>query len=222
MGIGQVLLIIAAVLAALVVAAALGVGATWGLMRRRIRVAPGHRSPAPSRWIASPERAARLHRRLRAASSQARLAAARPGTELAALARDLGAEAASVERDLVVAARAHRSARRHLLAEPEKRVAQVERAASALAAAARANAVSNRAIGAHHDALRDIEERAAVLRDAALDVETAQWAPLHRVPGPALPTPPVPVATGPADPAVVIVDEDEGPGPRGGEHRRER
>lgn len=126
--------------------------------------------------MASPERAARLHRRLRTASAQARLAAARPGGELATLASDLGEEAAAIERDLVSAARSHRSLRRQVLSEPERRIADVERAATALTMAARAHASSTRHVGLDGQSrVQSIEERAAILRSAAHDVDAAQW-----------------------------------------------
>ena len=138
MGIGQVLLIVGAILAALVVAALAAAAVAWSLLRRRLRVAPNVRSSAPSRWMASPERAARLHRRLRTATAHARLATARPGGELSDLADQLAAEAVAIERELVAAARAHRSVRRQVLREPERGVVAVERSAAAIAAAARA------------------------------------------------------------------------------------
>ncbi len=205
-GVGQVLLIIAAVLGAALVLAASSVAVAWALLRRRLRIAPGVRSSAPSRWMASPERAARLHRRLRAATAQARLAAARPGGELAALADELAAEAVAVERELVIAARVHRSARRHALAAPTRAVTDVERTAAAIAAAA---AAAERTVGAsvpRSDPMSTIRDRAESVRRAVLDVAAAERGmpfdptvqpprtPSPRTPSPRTPSPGAPAA----------------------------
>lgn len=124
--------------------------------------------------MASPERAARLHRRLRTATAHARMAAARPGGELGDLADQLAAEAVAIERELVVAARAHRSVRRQVLREPERGVAAVERSAAAIAAAARASRNVMSGVAVPGSAVAAIADRADHLRLALTELEAIE------------------------------------------------
>lgn len=125
--------------------------------------------------MASPERAARLHRRLRTATARARLAAAGPGGELSKLADQLAAEAVAIERDLVVAGRAHRSVRRQVLREPERGVVAVERSAAAIAAAARATQLGGPgATAGTGAAVAAIADRADQLRLAMSELDAVE------------------------------------------------
>jgi hypothetical protein len=88
-------------------------------LRRALRIAPGVRSSAPTRWLVSPTAAARLHRRLRTVAAAAALASTLdPG--LASLAGELVSEALALEPQVIALAgtrRAGSSVRRDLSAQ---------------------------------------------------------------------------------------------------------
>jgi hypothetical protein len=73
-------------------------GALWvrHRLRRRLRITPGVRSPAPTAWLVSPTAAARLHRRLRRVGASAR-AASTLDPALTDLADELIVDAVSLE-----------------------------------------------------------------------------------------------------------------------------
>jgi hypothetical protein len=77
-------------------------------LRRRLRIAPGVRSTAPTGFVVSARPAAGLHRRLRRVSTAAQLAA-RLDPSLADLADELIAEALALEPGVVGVARAGRA-----------------------------------------------------------------------------------------------------------------
>jgi hypothetical protein len=154
----------------------------WRL-RRRNRVHPRVASAAPLSWLASPGRAARLHRRLRAAVAAAQF---RPGPRrrrrhlmpagrVHELVTELVQEAVAVDDQLVQAALAPAAVRRHLLAMLETHVVHVECLARRLAAlrpdagrSAASSAAALRSLGERVDALEDarseIDELEALLR----------------------------------------------------------
>jgi len=119
----------------------------WKL-RRRNRVVPSEPSPAPVTWLAMPSQPARMHRRLQVAVRVVRLHAGlpdRPGRRartlapgassatLAELVAQLEAEAAVLDRELTMVARAPRNARRALLVDLDRRVLHVEQLAGRVA-----------------------------------------------------------------------------------------
>ena len=100
-----------------------------GMLRRQLRVSIGRRSAAPTHWVAPLSRAARLHRRLRTATVQARFQMARLGAGAPGLAdgvRALEVLACTVEIDLVSASRAPRPQRRQALMAPTTEVQRIE------------------------------------------------------------------------------------------------
>jgi hypothetical protein len=111
----------------------------WRL-RRRNRVSPGTRTLAPLGWLWSPGRAARLHRRLRAAVHTARFrvtATSRrylPASQVDDLVDELCRHATAIDDQLVLARRAPGPVRRRLLAEVETEVRTVEGLAGRIAA----------------------------------------------------------------------------------------
>ena len=125
------LLTLVAVTVGLIVLAIYGV-------KRSNRISPKSASPAPTTWLASPSAAARLHRRLKAATRRAQAIAKRSGIppEIKRLAGELEHEALIIGDELAVVASAPAPHRRARLAAIEPRVQQVEMLAQRLAAAA--------------------------------------------------------------------------------------
>ncbi len=94
------------------------------------RVVPGRKSPAPLTWIASPDGAARLHRRLQRSMSMAATSLhGRPNDDLglAEIIAELQDRAFELDHQLVIANRAPRVARRRMLRELHTEIAEVER-----------------------------------------------------------------------------------------------
>jgi plasmid stabilization system protein ParE len=105
----------------------------WRLGRAN-RVSPAVRSPAPLHWLWAPARAARLHRRLRAAVAMIHLAPSprsrrSPSLSVDELRRELEYQAVELDQHLVIAVHHPRSHRRGLLASLDQQVAEVERLA---------------------------------------------------------------------------------------------
>jgi len=103
----------------------------WRL-RRANRVSPAMRSPAPILWLWSPRQPARLHRRLRTATSEIHLAPSRRRREMPSLSvddlrRELEYQAVELDHHLVAAARHPATQRRALLRQLQGQVAEVER-----------------------------------------------------------------------------------------------
>ena len=99
------------------------------LLGVRNRVVAGHRSPAPLSWLASPDGAARLHRRLQRAMAMAQVAMhGRSSDELGlqAIVLELQGRALELDQQLVIASRAPRVARRRMLRELHSEIAEVE------------------------------------------------------------------------------------------------
>src|SRR4051794_24489377 len=102
----------------------------WRLARAN-RVSPAVKSAAPLHWLGSWNRAARLHRRLRAAVALIHLSPSprtrqAPSLSVDALRRDLEYQAVELDQHLVVASRHPRSHRRSLLRSLETQVVEVE------------------------------------------------------------------------------------------------
>jgi hypothetical protein len=125
------LLTLVAVTVGLIVLAIYGV-------KRSNRISPKAATPAPTAWLASPSAAARLHRRLKAATRRAQAIAKRSaqGTEVQRLAAELEHESLVIGDELAVVASAPAPHRRAHLAAIEPKVQQVESLAQRLAAAA--------------------------------------------------------------------------------------
>ncbi len=115
----------------------------WRL-RRMNRVSPAMRSPAPIVWLWSPRQPARLHRRLRTATSEIHLAPSRRRREMPSLSvddlrRELEYQAVELDHHLVAAARHPKAQRRSLLRQLQGQVSEVERLSIRLSRMSRAN-----------------------------------------------------------------------------------
>lgn len=102
----------------------------WRLQRRN-RVSPAVKSPAPIRWLWSPQAPARMHRRLQHAVSDIHLAPSRrsPYASEASvddMRRELEYQAVELDHHLVIAAHHPRRQRRHLVRSLEEQVSDVE------------------------------------------------------------------------------------------------
>jgi hypothetical protein len=103
----------------------------WRLQRAN-RVSPAMRSPAPLTWLWLPTQPARLHRRLRAATTEIHLAPSRRARETSSslsvddLRRELEYQAVELDHHLVAAARHPRTQRRTLLRQLNGQVSEVE------------------------------------------------------------------------------------------------
>jgi hypothetical protein len=119
----------------------------WQL-RRKNRVVPTQPSPAPVRWLATPNQPARLHRRLQVAVRVVRVHAGmpdRPGRRARTLSAggatgtvgeliaQLEAEAHALDLEIARMARAPRPVRRSALFDLERRVLHVEQLAGRVA-----------------------------------------------------------------------------------------
>ena len=113
----------------------------WRLSRAN-RVSPAVKSPARLLWLWAPSRAARLHRRLRAAVAMIHLAPSRrdrstPSLSVDELRRELEHQCVELDQHLVVAASHPRTHRRGLLGALEAQVSEVEQLAMRLSAMSR-------------------------------------------------------------------------------------
>lgn len=116
--------LIVLILGGLASATALGVRA----LHHRNRVAPGVATTAPLTWLSSPTKGARLHRRLRDATTAARASVEGNGLldGLGALVTELERHADSVDRQLVLIEKASTPVRRRLRHELHAEVQMVE------------------------------------------------------------------------------------------------
>jgi hypothetical protein len=114
----------------------------WRRLRRRNEVLPAQPTRPPLRWLASPERGARLHRQLRDACHALREVVPPPRkrrqapSSLEALAADLEAQAVALDRELVLSARLRGPTGAALQRAVAVRVSEVQRAVARLAALA--------------------------------------------------------------------------------------
>jgi hypothetical protein len=170
-----VLLIVFAVsLVVLFVLAGLGV---WHLGRKN-RVSPTSKTMAPLTWLASPSRAARLHRRLKVAVLTVRSIPRRPGDEQISVSRaaacvDLERHAVSLDEWLWWTKRAPARVRRQHYDAIEAQVYEVE------SLAVRLSHLTPAAAGPHHattaaDLLADIARQIDILEDAHREVVEAE------------------------------------------------
>lgn len=167
-----------------VVAVAVAVAVARSLAVRN-RLVPGHRSPAPLSWLASPATAARLHRRLRTAMAVAHLSMASPragGLGLAELVGEVRSRALDLDAQLVLASRAPRPARLRMLRELQSEVLEVEELAVRLVHLSRvpAEAGAESGLGAVRQRLELLEEALAELDGVQVRLSPARPVPLRR------------------------------------------
>ena len=150
----------------------------WRRLRRHNEVCPASPTRPPLRWLASPERAARLHRRLRDAVVLLRQAVpvrrgrrARDESPLAPLAVELEGHAVALDCELRVVPHLRGSARATEWARVTAHIEQLERSAHRLAAQARAG--SPHTLESMDVALRRISDE--------LDARDQAWADLTRI-----------------------------------------
>jgi len=160
--------------------------ARWRLARAN-RVSPAVRSAAPIRWLWSPNRAARLHRRLRTAVALIHLAPSRkvhanPSLSVDELRRDLEHQAVELDGHLVVAWCHPRSHRRGLLANLERQVLEVEALAVRLSALSRPEGTPPSGWEAMPSGPPEVLERIAGQLDL-LDEAKAELAEIERASG---------------------------------------
>jgi hypothetical protein len=156
------------------------VGIVWAL-RRRNRVDPRVRTPAPTLWLVSPTAPARLHRRLQAT---AQLAASSATTDPAGvrrlgrvrrrerrptddLLRSLRAAAVELDAAVIHAARLPLAERRDRLADLTLRTQELERSAERLARLGGSGAGDR-----GPDRLSDLDERLTLLEAAHRELRT--------------------------------------------------
>ena len=175
MGMGDVLA--AMLIATLLVMAAAAAMTAWGLsrLRRRNLVSVRHRVKPPLPWLVSPQRCARLHRRLRDAVATMRMVVPRstrrhkPPAELAELARaadELEAHAAALDGDLLIAARLRGTSGIAFRARLGGQVGDVERVAARITAAAGATSPQRLAAQPTPAALAELNEQLDALEAA--------------------------------------------------------
>jgi len=154
----------------------------WWLARRN-RVGRGARTGAPMHWLVAPSRAANAHRRLRRAVATARAALDGTGpdaparSELAACVAALERQAIDLDHRLVVAAACPPATRWTLVSALNPQVADVERIAGRLAAAAVLAPTDPRTEGG----LDALDARLSALSDARAELDALDAAPV--VPG---------------------------------------
>jgi hypothetical protein len=162
-----VALVVGSVASIALIAGALVYG-RWRL-RKQLRVRPSTRSVAPTWWLVSTTEPARLHRRLRRATSVARVAAARGDATIAGLAAEIEDHAVALEIHLVMLSRLwrrERDARRHLV----EQIATLERLSARLTVSA-IEVTRPRALSAGSpDALADLNERLDALESARTEL----------------------------------------------------
>jgi hypothetical protein len=145
-------------------------------LRRRNRVSPDHRTDAPIVWLSAPSRAARLHRRLRSATTVARMIADRSTaggrlSRTAELAYELEAEALTIDRHLPVVARLAPRERTLALRDLAAQVAQVERLVSRLSLLEADDRAPAR-LGHHGTAMEELSRSLDALEAARAELRT--------------------------------------------------
>jgi hypothetical protein len=166
-------------------ASSVGIVVLWRL-RRRNRLHPRWPTSAPLSWLVHPGPAARLHRRLRHAVATAHYRAPGrgrrkiPSSSVDQLVEELLQEAAAVDEQLSLAARAPRPIRRRIIAVCEPQVAQLEAIAARLAVLVSASARPGGAPAA--TAILTLEDRLDALevsRQEIADLEAAMLIDLN-------------------------------------------
>lgn len=178
--VGQVLFVLfASGVVTLALFGSVGIAMLWRL-RRRNRLHPKVATMAPLIWLAHPGAPARMHRRLRAAIATAsfRLPGQGrrkvPASSVDDLVESLLHEAAAVDEQLVLAARAPRAVRIRIMAVTAPQVTKIETIAGRLAvivssSARRGGLPAANAIQALEDRLDALE----VSRQEIIDLEAA-------------------------------------------------
>ena len=147
-------------------------------LRHRNRVSPIHDTQAPLVWLWSPRAAARLHRRLQAAVSVARMIALRHRSELdrprtAELALELECEAVAVDHRLALVGRLPAAARSHAMGHVLADVRRIEAVASRLSLLEVDSATPAR-LAHEPSALEDLAAQLDRLEDARREVRAAE------------------------------------------------
>jgi len=145
----------------------------WRL-RKQLRMRPTTRSVAPTAWLVSTSEPARIHRRLRRATSIARVAASRGDATIAGLAAEVEDHAVALEVHLVMLSRLwrrERDARRRLV----EQVVVLEQLASRLTVSAIEVSRPRSLTAGSPDALAELTERID-----ALDAARTELAHLER------------------------------------------
>ncbi len=163
------------VMAVAVGTATLFIGFAVLSLRRANRVSPRRRGWAPTRWMWSPSRQARLHRRLRDAVASVRLAVPPPRrrrspTPLQDMADELEELAADTDRSLALSRSVHGRDRAVGLSVIAARVESIERSGRRLvtvAAELDPQLMSATEWDRHH---RDVDERIRAHEDAVEDL----------------------------------------------------
>lgn len=156
--VAAVLLFVLLIMATAVALTLFGVHA----LRARNRVVPGCRTVAPLTWLVAPDRAAQLHRRLRAAMVVAGFASDPRGSGLGLddVVAQLRDRALELDDQVVVASRSPKPARRRMLRELQSEVAELERLAERTMRMSRAwtdRAPSERGLSAVRERLELLE-----------------------------------------------------------------
>lgn len=178
--VGQLLFVaFASSVVLLVLFGTVGIAALWRL-RRRNRLHPKVSTMAPLIWLVHPGAPARMHRRLRGAIATAtfRLAGQGrrkvPSSSVDDLVTSLLHEAAAVDEQLVLAARAPRAVRLRIIAVTAPQVAKIETIAGRLAVIVSASARPGSMPAANAiQALEDRLDALEVSRQEIIDLETA-------------------------------------------------
>lgn len=174
-----VLSVVAVMLGVVVLGAVVTALLVRAAVRRRLRVATGVRSLAPSSWLLGLTSPARLHLRLRTATARARFEAARPGVEAAGLtdvAAQLERYATEVERSLISASQTPRTARRSSLRPVAEQVAAVEARAQHLAEVSlewQHTMSSDAPLGHRAGPLHQVDDRLTATGHAVRDVRSS-------------------------------------------------
>jgi hypothetical protein len=152
----------------------------WRVLRTRLRVHPEMASAAPLHWNIPRGEAAKAHRRLRLASQTAlrvsAMSSAASSAALQPLGESIARQGIEVERDLVNAARTHRSVRSQALAQPILAVGRIEATLAQLQAT---SAQWQRAIDgpASPDLLDEVQDQLAAMQKASTDVRRVDTPP---------------------------------------------
>ena len=178
--VGQVLfLFFASGVVTLALFGSVGIAMLWRL-RRRNRLHPKVSTAAPLIWLAHPGAPARMHRRLRAAIDTASFRVPGqgrrkvPASSVDELIATLVQEAAAIDEQLVLAARAPRAVRQRIIAVTAPQVTKIEALAGRLAVIVSATARPGGLPAAN--AIQALEDRLDLLevsRQEIIDLEAA-------------------------------------------------
>lgn len=143
-------------------------------LRRRNRVAPSIPTNAPLSWLWSPRRAARLHRRLRAAVVHSRLGPD-DASATGPMFRALVAEAVQIDGHLVAVGRLRFADRQGYLRPLAAEVARVEQVAARLARL-RLESTRPLQLADHHRPLDELDAHCARVEEARRELQRIEAA----------------------------------------------